>query len=400
MLRKREIRVLGACVFFLFLGTSSCYGGDPGTRKALTVARETIATDSIQVYDRMLAAGALALAKLPEGEEILIQALASPSRLERRAAMSNLLSAGDKRIFEITVEDADADFDLDLLEVLRTTPREEAKIFLRRKLADPDRHSLTQTLDAILIGRHQHLTEEVESLLTLANGRDRQYAMIVGASLGSKKAIEDAKPLLRSPRGGERERGAVALGFSSDNHEQIANTLLKLRNDPEPGVALASWASLSRLGHSEEATKQLVLALLSGDDRRAPLAAGALKRANANVVIEVAKQVVGSETIHFLVLGRVIEAVGWARSVPAGEILKRALERDQDEHVRLQSLWAIGWRGRTEELPLALESLEDPELPIRTMAAWAYLYGLHGGAPQNTGTVQQEVASIEQPIMN
>lgn len=402
MHKKTRISFLALVpIAFTILATSSCDRSDPGTRQAIRVAREVISsTEKIQIYDRMLAAGALALEDIPEGKKILVEALASPSRIERRAAMSNLLSAGDKQVFEITSKDKDADFDLDLLEALRTAPSEDAEDFLRRKLFDSERHSLTQTLDAILIGQHQGLIEEVESLQTLStgpltNGLDRQYAMIVGASLGSTKAIEEAKPLLRSPRGGERERGAAALGFASRDHEEIEKLLLRLRNDPQPGVSIAAWSSLSRLGNTE-ATDRLVEALLSMDDRRAPLAAGALKRASAKAVLDVAKQVVGSETIHFLVLGRVIEAVGWAHSISALTVLERALQRDQDEHVRLQALWAIGWRARPEELQLALVHLKDPELPIRTMAAWAYLYAKKGRAPKDTGLVAQIVTFPEE----
>ncbi len=50
--------------------------------------------------------------------------------------MSNVLSTGDTRVFEIAKKAEIDEFDFDLLEVLRTTPTRDATEFLRGKLLD------------------------------------------------------------------------------------------------------------------------------------------------------------------------------------------------------------------------------------------------------------------------
>ncbi len=234
------------------------------------------------------------------------------------------------------------------------------------------------------MGRHRELLPEAEALIGTGDRRFRQFAVFASASLGSTEAMEAAVPALRSRRSGEREASAAAVGFGKS--EEMRNALLALRDDPEPGVQIAAWASLSRYGHPQARTK-LTEAILSGDDRRAPLAAGALKRGQSETVVAVAREVVDSGKVHPLVLGRVIEAVGWSRNIPAKDVLEMGLAPEQDQHVRLQSLWAVGWRGRAEEKQLAVDHFEDPELPLRAMASWAYLYAKRGGAPPDTGLV-------------
>ena len=72
-------------------------------------------------------------------------------------------------------------------------------------------------------------------------------------------------------------------------------------------------------------------------------------------------------------------AIGWSPEANASQGLANALADGQDELLKLQSLWAVGWRGKAEERPLAIAQLADTSSTIRTMAAWAIVVNRHGG---------------------
>jgi len=357
--------------------------------RAMEVARALIAEPELAVFDRVMAAGALQLGGSGEGDAVLTDAVGSPFELQRRAAASALLDSGDQRILAIAA-DPDADkLRNAVLQALRTSPRRDAIELLRGAILGVDSGAQVSALDAAAIAHVGELLPEIEGLARSAPAPQvKQYAIFALAALGSQHAPEFITELTQSTLAGQREVGAACLGFMGGEHVQA--TLEDLTRDPEPGIQIAAWASLSRLGHAG-GRAGLVEHLLSGDSRRAPVAAGALKRIRADDIVAIADEVVGTEQLYVLVEGRVIEAVGWARSVDASHVLERALDPATDDILQLQALWAIGWRGRSDERELAAAQLNHADPAIRATASWALLYNLAGGAPSGAGFVVHEM---------
>lgn len=377
-----------AAVLAVLVGGAWACGAAPGadhSARAMDVARALLAQPELAVFDRVMAAGALQLGGSDEGDAVLSDAVGSPFELQRRAAASALLDSGDERILAIAAEPEADKLRNAVLQALRTSPRRDAIDLLRGAILAEDLGIQVSALDAAAIARVTALLPEIETLArTAAEPHVKQYAVFALAALGSEHAPEFVHELTESPLAGQREVGAACLGFLPG--EAVRPALERLTRDPEPGIQIAAWASMSRLGF-DGARAALIEHLRSGDSRRAPVAAGALKRIRSGDVVAIADEVVGKQQLYVLVEGRVIEAVGWARSSDAGSVLERALAPDADEVLRLQALWAIGWRGRSDERALAAAELDHPDPAIRATAAWALLYNLAGGAPAGAGFV-------------
>ena len=160
-------------------------------------------------------------------------------------------------------------------------------------------------------------------------------------------------------------------------------------------VAPRQWSSASQARHGvEEAEDYLRKQVLGNDARLASIAAGALRRSSGDLIAELAEVVLDDQSVDEIAAGRVIEALGWARYTDAAGILGRGVEPGRDEHIRLQSLWAVGWRGREEERGLAEAAMDDTSLAVRVMAAWAVIYNQDGGYEEGTGKFAPKQASL------
>ena len=150
-----------------------------------------------------------------------------------------------------------------------------------------------------------------------------------------------------------------------------------LKVDENPRVQIAAAASLAELG--EEAAVAILLRYVKGDrDDAAQISAGALRRIPPRQILAVANDVMCDRDIEPEAAARVVEAVGWAPEIDAAHLLRKAVGHS-NETMQLQGLWAIGWRGLPDEIPLAAAKLDSDNAAVRAMAAWAVVFGLDGG---------------------
>jgi hypothetical protein len=353
----------------VLLGAVGCQDPDQALReRALTVARDALALEGVDNYDRVVAAGILLSGGSVEGEEVLLDALTSGAELARQAAVGAVLTVRGPRAiawFERHSTQSEA-LKRSVLEGLRFTPRADAGSLIESAIRSGQPQLQVAALDAAAISRSQRLLPLVEEYVPkLDDERMKAYAIYAAASLGSSKVAAMVEPLLVSRGELQREIAAACLGMEPT--EWAHNALARLARDPSPRVRIAASASQARHG-VEEAEDYLRKQVLGRDARLASIAAGALRRSSGDLIAELAEVVLDDQSVDEIAAGRVIEALGWARYTDAAGILGRGVEPGRDEHIRLQSLWA--------------------------MAAWAVIYNQDGGYEEGTGMFAPKQASL------
>lgn len=375
---KKRISLL--CLFFLLPSFLACQSdAERSMDRAASTARAVLAQDGIDPFDRITAAGVLMSGGSEEANEVIIDALTSGAQLAQQAAVGALLGVpGDHAIrrIESYAEQADANLHA-VLQAMRWAPRTGARGFVLQGLRHNQPGTLVAAFDAAaLLNSDQELLSGVEEAVLQAREEHvRGYGVYAAAALGSPNALSLIDPLVRGTVF-EREIAAASLGFIQNEESRAA--LDALVEDSQLGVRISAWASLSQFGH-EDAADRLYAALAQPDSQLASLAAGALRRASADTLEEVSARAGNWSEINVYAAGRVIEAIGWSSSANASAALASALESDTDELLKLQSLWAVGWRGREEERAMATAHLDDASVAVRTMAAWATVRNQQGG---------------------
>jgi HEAT repeat protein len=285
------------------------------------------------------------------------------------------------------ISDQSEDLRRSVLEGLRFTPRPDATDIIRAGIRSGNPKLQVSAFDAAALIGDVSLLPIIEDIVdTLEDPRMRAYAVYAASALGTERLSDWIESLIRSQGELQREIAAACLGLQPSEWGSLE--LEKLSHDPSPRVRIAASASRVRLG-IEDAETYLTKQILGTDPRMAQIAAGALKRSDPRYVVELASLVLAAPDVGDEAAGRVLEALGWARDIEAREVLERALSPERDELVRLQSLWAVGWRGRSDELELAERHLDDTSAPVRVMAAWAVLYGGEGGYSRGTGFLSE-----------
>jgi HEAT repeat protein len=348
--------------------------------RAADTAREILAEDGVDSFDRIAAAGVLMSCGSDEANEVIVDALTSGARLAQQAAIGALLNVpGDEAIERIaTYADQDEANLNAVLQALRWAPRVDAREFVLRGIRNSADGTRVAAFDAAALSGDPNLLPAIVAALTEAQEEHvRGYGVYAAAALGASEAFPLIEPLLHGTIF-EREIAAASLGFVDT--EQSQALLQSLTEDPYIGVQIASWASLSNFG-DETAADRLFAALTQPNARLASLAAGALRRASPETLQTISVRAGDWSEINVFAAGRVLEAIGWNPEADAQPALERALASDQDELLKLQSLWAVGWRGRSEELALAEANLDDENRAVRVMAAWAVTRNHHGGGP-------------------
>ena len=365
---------------------------DSHRERALEVAREALGRERLHEfeYDRVRAAGILLDEGSVEGEEVLIEALTSGAETGRQAAVGAVLAVRGRKAMDWfgRISSQNEELKRAVLEGLRFNPRLDSADVIREGIVSSDPKHQVAALDAAaLVGDPSLLPLIEEKMVTLDDGRMRAYAAWAAASLGSQRLEAWIGENVRSKLDLQREVAAACLGFIDS--EWGAIELERLRFDPQPRIRIAAAASQIRHGVTD-AKKYLTQQVLGNDDRLAEIAAGAVKRTNPHYVAELAEFVLSDPGVEWKPAGKVFEALGWAREAEARGALERALSPERHEEVRLQTIWAIGWRGRSDERDLLEPLMEDTSVAIRVMAAWAWLYNKSGGYAEGTGFLSSD----------
>ena len=335
--------------------------------------------ESHSFYDRLLAAGALYEADEPGARELLQHALVEGGEFEQRAAVSAVLTrrADDAMLWLVDLARTHPNLERAIVEALRGAPRSDASEFLRGALSSEDPLTRVAALDAVASSGNRELLNPVQKSLHLpGDSRMVGFGAYALCALGTPP-IRQLERLAASEFTADREIAAASLGYVDDAWSRLH--LADLARDKHIRVRIAAAASRARLGIRNGV--DVLVAMLRGEDAGgAEVAAGALRRVRGPLVLEIALEVLRGEEgpIEPSAAARVIEALGWVPESDARELLDEAVQHS-DEFVQLQGLWAIGWRGRPEELALAAGALGSANPAVRATAAWAVVYSMAGG---------------------
>jgi HEAT repeat protein len=381
---SRFTRVVVACAFALSLGSASA--ADPkaagdGSNKmlldAVKVAREL--SDSRNVYDRMLGAGALVEAGDPKALEILAGYIQSQDLVVRRSAIDTLLNvnhpSSTNLLYRVAAEDTQV---LDLMiESLATMPREDMGDLLIGALHVPNlrlQKNALQALAPIFTGSQE---KDVRGLLTDPSStsllRAYAYYVLVRSGHGAEVA-EKVLEIAKSDDLDQREVAAVMLGGINSSASRTA--LQTLAKEQEERVSIAAVASNAGFG-DDKAIAQMIQLIAYGKPMQAIVAAGALKRIPAKLAGQITATLLKCCQLKADAATRLIESWGSITGDP-DSVFKWGLA-NADADIRLQTLQVIGRRRDKNVMDQVAGFLKDEDPAIRGMAAWAIIHTLGDG---------------------
>ena len=344
---------------------------DQHRQAALAMAKSLLTAES--VFDRFLAAGTLLEAGDQAGYEMLVEGLVSPDPTVARAAMDTLLSVPDSCALAQTIADMAG------RPVLGEALLRGIAYFSRRDALPYVREALNSSITTVRIGALRtvaRLHDEkslplVQHSLENRGMMDTERANVYYAlsALGDGIGLQDdIIELTRNDDTLVREVAAVALGNIQSDRSRDA--LARLVEDQSARVRIAALGSHINVG-GEESVDGLEKVITTGRRDDASIAAAVLKRIPARIAEGIIKRVTECCDLKVEVALRLMET--WGRiGGDVGDITIPAWGlRNGDPDVRLQTIWALGWRADRSARDLILPYLKDPDPAMRGMSAWA-----------------------------
>lgn len=346
--------------------------------EAVRVARTMMA--SSDVYDKILAAGALVETGDKAALDLLVKYVSTSDFVLKRSAIDTLLSTNHPRGVDIVMREAERD-DVALtfmVESLAATPREDLEDLLLVALASDKAYVRKHALQALAYIDSETVNAAVERVTEDPNESPtvRAYGYYVLASTGH--GAEVGERVLAIAQDGEssdeREVAAATLGhIDSDASKAMLESLAT--KDTDGRVKLAAIASSAGL-NNQDAIAQMIKLVAYGKPLEAAVMAGAIRRLPLDIVRDVTQTLISCCVLPPDTATRLLESWGWIRG--DADFLYQWGLAHQEADVRLQTLWLIGHRRDASAVQAIKGYLQDENPGIRTMAAWAIIHSADG----------------------
>ncbi len=377
-MRKTPTVLFLAAVLANSLQANEVPPGDLVVHDAVRVARMMLTSED--VYDRILAAGALVETGDKAALETLVKYAAANDFVIKRSAIDTLLSTNHPNGVDMIMRVAERDsVTLTLMiESLAATPRGDLedvliealssdKAYVRKNalqaLSNIDTEQVNTAVHRITDNPKETPTVRAYGYYTLAtNGH--------GADIG-KQVITIAHTGETSD---EREVAAATLGHIDTAASKAVLTQMALQ-DADGRVKLAAIASSAGLKDSDAIAK-LIEVIAYGKPMEATIMAGAIRRLPLAVVRDVTQTLISCCPLPPDTATRLLESWGWIGG-DAAFLYQWGLAH-QEADVRLQTLWLIGHRRDASSVKDLGAYLKDENPGIRTMAAWAIIHSADG----------------------
>lgn len=340
---------------------------------AVKVARTML--ESEDVYDRILAAGALAETGDKAALELLQKYLGAEDLVIKRSAIDTLLSGTHPSTIELLMRSAANDsMALNLMvESLAANPRDDLEDLLIGALDSSKANMRKNALQALSNTDTPRVTAAVHKVIDnpaeIPTVRGYGYYALAATGHGGdvmKGILELAKSGETSD---EREVAAVALGRINTKESQKA--LAELSKADDGRVKIAAIASSAGL-RNDDALAQFVKTVAYGKPLEATIMAGAVRRLPPEIARDITKTLISCCHLKTDIATRLLESWGWVASDPAF-VYTWGLQ-NTDMEVRLQTLWLVGHRKDTAWLAKIAPYLNDEIPALRAMAAWAIIH--------------------------
>lgn len=340
--------------------------------RAVDVAREMM--NSQDIYDRILAAGALSDLGDAQALVLLERCIEVDDIVIRRSAIDTLITTSHPNSVNLLFKSASRDPDvLGLMaESLASIPRDDMGDLLVEALG-PDSTDFVKkhALQALVRSPGSAEDEAVRALIAdkatspviRAYG---QYTLMVGGDANARSELLSAAD---GSSADVREVAAVALGMVDSKEAKDKLTVLSKETDQR--VALAAIASKAALG-DDDAIAQIIQTIGYGKPMEATVMAGALKRLPPQMAAQITETLIHCCPLKKDAATRLLESWGWIASDPSKVYAWGLAHKEAD--IRMQTIWLIGQRKDEGALQLLVPFLTDEDAGIRGMAAWAIVH--------------------------
>jgi HEAT repeat protein len=367
--------------------------GDPLSHKeqaalvhdAVRVSKAMLTSDD--VYDRILAAGALAETGDPQALQVLKGYLAHTDLVLKRSAIDTLMSSSHPNEVDLLYRTASADPEILglMVESLASTPRPDMEDLLGDALQLESLYVQKNALQAIARCDASSLNDVLTKMIADPEvvATIKAYAYHALAQNGDADSVsKELMTIAESGQVEEREVAAIALGILEGAAPKAL--LLKLiKEDDDQRVVLAALAS--HAGHGdEESTGRLIHGIAFGKTMEATVLAGALKRIPAERATKITEVLLSCCDLSSDAATRMVES--WATIQANPDKLYTWGLAHKDPDVRLQTVWLIGQRKDLGALNRIAALLKDKIPAIRTMAAWSIIHAAASGYVGGTET--------------
>lgn len=372
------IRTIGLTLM-LFSGATHAVepaaGHDRTLYEAVQVAKEMMSSQDI--YDRILAAGALSDVGDTKALDILKRCLTVEDTVVQRSAIDTLITATHPNSIDLLFRTASERPEVLALmaESLASVPRDDMGELLVKALHQESDFVKKHALQALVRARGSDESAEVQKLLAEPRSSNviKAYASYALLAEGHQELAQDFLKAATSGNADIREVAAVALGLVDSKEARAA--LTQLSKEKETRVALAAVASNAGLG-DEDSQGRIIQTIGYGTPMEATVMAGALKRLPPKMALQVTQALIGCCQLKGDAATRVLESWGFINA-DATTVYAWGLKHAEAD-VRMQTIWMIGQRKDVNAIPLLKQFLDDEDPGIRGMAAWSIIH-MNGG---------------------
>lgn len=345
---------------------------DQSLYRAVDVAREMM--NSQDIYDRILAAGALSDIGDTQALALLERCIEVDDIVIRRSAIDTLITATHPNSINLLFKSAAQNPDvLGLMaESLASIPRDDMGDLLVEALGPNSSDFVKRhALQALVRSAGSAEDEAVRALVADTHTSPvirayGQYTLMVGGDAKARSAMLSAAD---ESIADVREVAAVALGLVDS--KEAKDKLTTLAKEPDQRVALAAVASKAALG-DDDAISQIIQTIGYGKPMEATVMAGALKRLPPQMASQITETLIHCCPLKNDAATRMLESWGWIAS-DASKVYDWGLVHKEAD-IRMQTIWLIGQRKDEAAIERLVPFLKDEDAGIRGMAAWSIVH--------------------------
>jgi HEAT repeat protein len=367
-------KYLAVPLLFAYGLAHAAEAGSPHDRavyQAVQVARAMMSSQDI--YDRILAAGALSDIGDSKALETIARALIVDDNVVQRSAIDTLITANHPNSVDLLFKSASASPAIlgMMAESLASVPRSDMGELLAKALEHENdfvkRHALQALVRAPGSGESAAIEKLEEN--TQTSPIIKAYAEYALLAEGQKSRAKDMMAAAKSTNADIREVSAVALGLIDSKESRAA--LGTLSKDSDQRVALAAVASDAGLGN-QDASGKIIQVIAYGTPMESTVLAGAMKRLPGKTALQITQTLMSCCKLKGDAATRLLES--WAFiNADATAVYRWGLSH-QEADVRMQTIWMVGHRKDAAAISLLVPFLGDEDPGIRGMAAWAIIH--------------------------
>jgi len=348
---------------------------DRALSQAVQVARTMMASQDI--YDRILAAGALSDIGDSKALETIARCLTVDDNVVQRSAIDTLITANHPNSVDLLFKSASASPAIlgMMAESLASVPRSDMGELLAKALEHESDFVKKHALQALVRAPGAEEGVAIEKLVQDAGTSPtiKAYAEYALLAEGHKSRAKDMMLAAKSTNSDIREVAAVALGLVDTKESRAALAILS--KDTEQRVGLAAVASDAGLGN-QDASGKIIQVIAYGTPMESSVLAGSMKRLPGKIALQITETLMTCCKLKGDAATRLLESWAFIHADATAVYHWGLTHKEAD--VRMQTIWMVGHRKDAAAVPLIAPFLEDEDPGIRGMAAWSIIH-INGG---------------------